>query len=214
MGQSGSLPTRLKGHKVSEIQLETGLTPVVVRKLYQEFRVLAEASPESKTTITLEQMQTVFAQARCKVEPAVLSSLFKLFDRDDSGLVDFREFISGLAVISSPNLDDSLQMVFDCYDLKGDSWITQKEMVTCLLAMGTALELEQLSGHEQDNPDQRKAEIENWVTQMFLEFDVLQNGALQFDEFKAAVKSHPQLVRVIQTFGAQTLQALTDTKSS
>lgn len=55
--------------------------------------------------------------------------LFKLFDTSNSGLINFEEFISGIAKFSKGSVEEKYRMIFDLYDLCGDGYIDKAELV-------------------------------------------------------------------------------------
>jgi Ca2+-binding EF-hand superfamily protein len=62
--------------------------------------------------------------------------IYKAFDKDHNGYVDFNEFLLGVTLLSSNDkIVEKLRFVFDIYDLDGDGRINLKEMIkviTCL----------------------------------------------------------------------------------
>ncbi|CAH6880619.1 lysophosphatidylcholine acyltransferase 2B [Phodopus roborovskii] len=64
-----------------------------------------------------------------------LKQLFSLFDRNQDGTVDFREYVIGLTVLCNPsNTEKILQMSFKLFDLDEDGFITEQELATILRA--------------------------------------------------------------------------------
>lgn len=64
-----------------------------------------------------------------------LRQLFALFDRNNDGSIDFREYAIGLTVLFSPaNIEQILQMSFKLFDLDDDGFITGQELNTILSA--------------------------------------------------------------------------------
>lgn len=61
--------------------------------------------------------------------------LFALFDRNNDGSIDFREYVVGLTVLCNPaNTDKILRMSFKLFDLDEDGFITQPELAAILQA--------------------------------------------------------------------------------
>ncbi|EDL83970.1 similar to hypothetical protein A330042H22 [Rattus norvegicus] len=64
-----------------------------------------------------------------------LRQLFSLFDRNQDGTIDFREYVIGLTVLCNPaNTEKILQMSFKLFDLDEDGYITEQELTTMLRA--------------------------------------------------------------------------------
>ena len=68
-----------------------------------------------------------------KFEDGLLGEqLFTFFDSKQNGVVDFEEFICGLAVFSRGTPTQKLEVFFSCYDLNGDGAIATEELATML----------------------------------------------------------------------------------
>ncbi|XP_061267210.1 lysophosphatidylcholine acyltransferase 2B-like [Bos javanicus] len=64
-----------------------------------------------------------------------LQQLFALFDRNNDGTIDFREYVIGLTVLCNPvNTEKILQMSFKLFDLDKDGFITEQELAAILRA--------------------------------------------------------------------------------
>lgn len=64
-----------------------------------------------------------------------LRQLFALFDRNNDGSIDFREYVIGLTVLCNPaNTEKILHMSFKLLDLDSDGFITEQELAAILRA--------------------------------------------------------------------------------
>ena len=100
----------------------------------------------------------------------------EVFDEDNSGDVDFQEFISGLSIFSGRGgKDEKLKFAFKIYDIDKDGFISNGELYIVLKIMvGNNLEDEQL---------------QQIVDRTIMENDVDGDGKLSFEEFKNAVET-------------------------
>lgn len=58
--------------------------------------------------------------------------LFAAFDRKKNGVIDLEEFVSGLGLIVRGDLEEKINFLFTMYDLKGDGFVSRKELSTML----------------------------------------------------------------------------------
>ena len=66
------------------------------------------------------------------------NDLFYLLDADESGTVDKREFLAGLAFLLSPSLtrQEQFQLVFEAFDVDNSGALSQEELRSMLQAFG------------------------------------------------------------------------------
>lgn len=102
--------------------------------------------------------------------------IMEVFDADNSGDVDFQEFITGLSIFSGrANKDDKLNFAFKIYDIDKDGYISNGELFIVLKIMvGSNLDDEQL---------------QQIVDRTIMENDSDGDGRLDFQEFKKAIET-------------------------
>ena len=102
--------------------------------------------------------------------------IMEVFDTDNSGDVDFQEFITGLSIFSSRgSKDEKLNFAFKIYDIDKDGYISNGELFIVLKIMvGNNLDDDQL---------------QQIVDRTIVENDLDNDGKLSFEEFKNAIET-------------------------
>lgn len=100
--------------------------------------------------------------------------LFSLYDRDDSGYVDFREYLIGLALVSQPaNSEEAMQLAFQAFDMNGDGRVDEAELRHILQsAYPNITDLN--------------------INCLFNQVDVNHRGSVTYEEFRDFALSHPE----------------------
>jgi Ca2+-binding EF-hand superfamily protein len=136
--------------------------------------------------------------------------VFKVFDSDKSGTIDFKEFICALSVTSRGKMEDKLDWAFQLYDIDGDGKISYEEMLaiveaiykmvssrSCLVCsyfntlgqVGSMVKLPE----DEDTPEKR-------VKKIFRMMDKDENGSLDMAEFKEGSKRDETIVSALSLY--------------
>lgn len=62
----------------------------------------------------------------------VVISMFKFFDRDNSGCIDFREFCTGLSLICLSSTEEKIKVIFQLFDSDNDDVLNVNEVENLL----------------------------------------------------------------------------------
>mmetsp|Transcript_18710 Transcript_18710/g.24183 ORF Transcript_18710/g.24183 Transcript_18710/m.24183 type:complete len:594 (-) Transcript_18710:441-2222(-) len=112
-------------------------------------------------------------------EALPLSQMYDLFDKDNNGTVDYREFLIGLSMLKDGG-DEALRFCFSLYDKDNSGFIDREEFASMLYQIA---------------PDETLAlEAEGKLQELFETVDANHDNEISFLEFKTAVKTEPILV--------------------
>ncbi|CAA7399175.1 unnamed protein product [Spirodela intermedia] len=115
--------------------------------------------------ITLEELATVIRSLGPTPTEEELLDMVEEADVDSSGTVDFREFLSIMAIKTKEvNAEEELDEAFKVFDKDQDGYISADELRNVMVSLG-----EKLTDEE--------------VEQMIREADVDGDGQVNFDEF-------------------------------
>ncbi|XP_037061980.1 lysophosphatidylcholine acyltransferase 2 isoform X3 [Peromyscus leucopus] len=144
-----------------------------IRKHLDEYASIASSSKGGR--IGIEE----FAEYLKLPVSDVLRQLFALFDRNNDGSIDFREYVIGLAVLCNPaNTEEIIQVAFKLFDVDEDGYITEEEFCTILQASLGVPDLE--------------------VSGLFRE--IAQGDSVSYEEFKSFALKHPEYAKIFTTY--------------
>ncbi|XP_051855964.1 lysophosphatidylcholine acyltransferase 2-like [Antechinus flavipes] len=110
-----------------------------------------------------------------------LKQLFGLFDRNQDGTIDFREYVIGLSVLCNPaNTEELIRMAFKLFDLDEDGYITELEFASILQASLGVRNLE--------------------VSGLFQEIAKENADHISYTEFKSFAMKNPEYARLFTTY--------------
>ncbi|XP_043217441.1 frequenin-1-like [Amphibalanus amphitrite] len=126
-------------------------------------------------------------------DPTKFASLvFRVFDVNKDGSIEFQEFIKALSVTSRGNMDEKLEWAFKLYDVDNDGYITREEMYNIVGA------IYEMVGQQVSDDDENSAKSR--VDKIYELMDQNGDNQLTFEEFKEGSKTDPRIVQAL-SFG-------------
>eukprot|EP00003_Mantamonas_plastica_P004518 TRINITY_DN1357_c0_g1_i12.p2 TRINITY_DN1357_c0_g1~~TRINITY_DN1357_c0_g1_i12.p2 ORF type:complete len:201 (-),score=78.92 TRINITY_DN1357_c0_g1_i12:1460-2062(-) len=171
MGDSSS---KIKREAVQEFTDKYNMGPEAVEALFEKFKGVDE---DGSGTISVDEFFQTLSLDDTEENRAYATQLFAMFDENESGSIDFREFVILLSNFSSSgNLEEKKAFAFNLYDYNGDGVIDREEFNGILKAT--------LSLSEK--------QIEAKAAEVFGEADTDANGGLSYEEFVRLSEKYPE----------------------
>lgn len=115
-------------------------------------------------------------------------NIFRTFDENKDGNIDFREFICALSVTSQGSVDDKLGWAFQIYDLDGNGSISMTEMKEIIKTIYNTRPPKERLTH---------SGIQERTEQTFKKLDTNHDGKISRSEFIKGAKSDASLVQIL-----------------
>ncbi|XP_020902348.1 neurocalcin homolog [Exaiptasia diaphana] len=142
----------------------------------------------------IEMYNKVFRQGDAT---KLAACVFRRFDVNRDGKIDFREFMCSLYVSTRGSMEQKLKWAFSIYDINGDGFITKQEMYRIVDA------LYRTAG---DDPTTNKSLVAQWeeldpeerTLKVFRSFDTNRDGLLSLSEFLEGAKKDKTLALILE----------------
>lgn len=180
----GKKNSKLKQETVDKLISETYFTEKEIRQWHKGF---LKDCPDG--LLTEAGFIKIYTQFFPHGDPSKFASLvFRVFDENNDGSIEFHEFIRALSITSRGNLDEKLAWAFRLYDVDNDGYITRTEMYNIVDAIYQMVG--QQGETEEGNPTARVAKI-------FEQMDRDHDDKLTMEEFREGSRNDPRIVQAL-----------------
>ncbi|XP_078492010.1 neurocalcin homolog [Ciona intestinalis] len=164
--------SQMAGNEVRDLSMKTGLNIDELKSYYGEFIKDYPCGHVNK-----KQFRKIYrnfssddAKEREKVE-----QVFKTFDQNNDGTIDFREFMIALSCLSKGTLEQKLSLAFYLYDENGDGVLSFEEVLDIVKAMYS------MAKDQSATANLPPAEV--FAKGLFAELDKDKDGIVTLEEF-------------------------------
>jgi len=126
MGAKTSKPN-LSPQSMRELCKQVNFTSDEIKEWYNEYK---KSLSKGESELTRKQFREVYNSLFAGDATDFAEHVFRTFDKDGSGSVNFEEFLIGLYLSGDNQSDAQLKWAFDMYDIDGDGQISRTEMRT------------------------------------------------------------------------------------
>ena len=157
----------------------TSATAEQVTERYNEF---LKMHPTGQ--ITQDEFKSMIKTCYPEADTVALERhIFRMYDMNMDGSIDFKEFMILLYVMSAGTPEQNLEQIFRVFDINGDGTISRKEMRKIVI------DLFQMFG-SRDYADLKEASDDAIASMAFEEMDADSDGNVTREEFVTACMNH------------------------
>ncbi|XP_062583072.1 neurocalcin homolog [Saccostrea cucullata] len=179
----GKKSSTLRPETLEDLKTQTKFSNAEILEWYKGFRLECPSGE-----LSIEEFRKLYRGLFPKGNAEKFAEhVFRAFDENRDGTLDFREFMCALSVGSRGTVENRAKMAFKIYDLDRDGFITENEMTEILKAMNKMTN----SNKTMDlSPEEKTREI-------FLRLDKNQDGNLSMSEFIKGVQTDSSIMRIL-----------------
>ncbi|KAK3602386.1 hypothetical protein CHS0354_026273 [Potamilus streckersoni] len=180
----GHKQSKMNEKEVKKLSKICDMSPAEIREWHKDFKRLLKGG----RYLTPQNFKQVYNEMFHGDATHFAENVFRTFDIDGNGKVDFKEFLIGLSITASSNVEKRLRWAFKMYDVDGSGTISRQEMCSIVQAVYTMTAISQ----QNTIPPQKLAD------DLFSKLDTDNNGEITWEEFRDGALNDETLLRLLQ----------------
>ena len=177
---------RLLKEDLEFLKVNTHYTEDIINEWYRGFK---KDCPDGK--LNPDSFMKIYSQCFAKENLSEFCDhVFRTFDSDRNGFIDFKEFLLAMDVTSSGTPEDKLSMFFGLFDIDGNGWIDEEELTNLLKCIHNMVDSSKKRFKSEDSPEVQAAKI-------FKKMDMNSDGRVTKDEFIRACVIDQKLIDIL-----------------
>ncbi|MDR3547538.1 MAG: hypothetical protein P4M11_04565 [Candidatus Pacebacteria bacterium] len=180
MGSAKSSERGLKEHEILEYSKISSFSHEEIDNLYQYYQHFSAACNDDGVIDYRE-----FCQAMSLADTLVAQRIFKLFDTNADEVINFREFIIGLACFLYETTEQQINLSFRLFDITGRGYCTPADLQQVLISYFSIMPSLMLLRDKSEDPEAavRKL-VESMVKATFDGLGLREPGKIQYKEYR------------------------------
>lgn len=182
----GKEQSRIQPEDLEDLIRNTDFTSTEILEWYRKF---ALGCPNGH--LTIEEFKELYREFFPHGDPSKFSEhVFRTFDTNGDGLLDFKEFLTALHITSRGTIEQKLSWAFRMYDLDGNGLISCDEMLDVVKSIYKINRFKNFP-EEDTTPEKRTAEL-------FRQLDRNMDGQITLEEFIEGARSDPSILKLLR----------------